>query len=76
LILSSTDEKTVQVRQQLIASDVLKVKGDQIVFQKDHLFRSPSRAAAVLMGRTANGWIEWKDVNGTTLNQLKRQSND
>ena len=72
----STDEKTVQVRQQLIASDVLKVKGDQIVFQKDHLFRSPSRAAAVLMGRTANGWIEWKDVNGTTLNELKRQSND
>lgn len=72
----STDEKTIQMRQQLISSDVLKANGDQIVFQKDHLFRSPSRAAAVLMGRTANGWLEWKDVNGITLDELKRQSND
>ncbi|NDP65067.1 MAG: DUF4357 domain-containing protein [Polaromonas sp.] len=26
-----------------------------------------------LMGRSANGWVEWKAANGQTLDVLKRQ---
>lgn len=48
-------------------------QGDKVVFQRDHLFGSPSVAALALMGRTANGWFEWSDKDGRTLNELKRQ---
>ncbi len=36
-------------------------------FVKDYLFSSPSAAAAVVMGRSANGLIEWKRKDGSTL---------
>jgi hypothetical protein len=29
--------------------------------------------AMVVMGRSANGWIEWKADNGKTLDELKRR---
>jgi hypothetical protein len=62
-----------RMRNQLIASGVLRVVGAQLVMEKDHLFKSPSMAAMALMGRNANGWIDWKDASGRTLDQLKRQ---
>ena len=62
------------VRQSLLDSGVMEVMGDRVVFTKDHLFRSPSGAAIVLMGRSANGWVDWKNAAGQTLDSLKRQS--
>lgn len=59
-------------RERLIDSGVFKVEGDRVVVQKDHLFASPSMAAVALMGRTANGWLDWKNAAGRTLNELKR----
>ena len=61
-------------RARLVEAGVMQEQGDKIVFTKDHLFRSPSMAAVALQGRTANGWEEWKDGKGVTLNILKRQS--
>jgi hypothetical protein len=45
-----------------------------IVFTRDHLFASPSMAAVAVMGRSANGWLEWKSPQGKTLDEVKRQS--
>lgn len=33
-------------------------------FSQDYVFSSPSTAAAVVLGRSANGRIEWKDAKG------------
>lgn len=63
-----------RLRQNLEQAGVYRVEGDQVVFQRDHLFRSPSMAALALMGRTANGWIDWKAADGRTLDEAKRQS--
>lgn len=63
-----------RLRLRLIESGVMKVDGDRVVFQKDHLFRSPSLAAVALMGRTCNGWIDWKTKSGRTLDAVKRQA--
>jgi hypothetical protein len=60
-------------RNRLIVEGVMKVEGETMVFQKDHLFGSPSMAAIALLGRTANGWITWKSPNGKTLDELKRE---
>lgn len=63
-----------RLRLRLIESGVMRPEGDTVVFEKDHLFRSPSMAALSLMGRTANGWLEWKNASGQTLDAVKRQS--
>lgn len=63
-----------RLRNHLLETGVMKQEGDIVVFQKDHLFKSPSMAALALMGRTANGWLEWKNQSGKTLDEIKRQS--
>lgn len=61
-------------RMNLIETGVMTDEGENVVFQKDHLFNSPSMAAIALMGRTANGWLEWKTKDGKTLDAVKRQT--
>ena len=65
-----------RLRDRLIESGVMRVEGDTVMFERDHLFRSPSVAAMSLMGRTSNGWLDWKSKDGQTLDALKRQSNE
>ena len=37
-------------------------------------FKSPSGASDFVLGGSTNGWVEWKDANGKTLNDLLRNS--
>lgn len=71
----SLGESYARQRTRLVEQGVLTDAGDRYVFQRDHLFNSPSTAAMVVMGRRANGWLEWKSSSGRTLDELKRQSN-
>ena len=64
---------TERLRHKLIESGVMRVAGDTVVFERDHLFGSPSMAGMALLGRTANGWITWKLPDGRTLDEVKRQ---
>lgn len=64
-----------RIRDKLLESGVMRAEGDTVVFERDHLFRSPSMAALALMGRSSNGWIDWKTKDGKTLDAVKRQSN-
>ena len=54
-------------RQELIKAGVLEKKTDHYRFTRDWLFGSPSAAAAICLGRSANGLVEWKDESGTNL---------
>lgn len=63
-------------RQRLIDSGALLLDGSSYVFQKDVLFGSPSGASKVVLARHSNGWTEWKDASGKTLDELKRQKSD
>ena len=49
------------------AALVVDKQVEGFVLTKDILFSSPSLAAAVVMGRSANGLVEWKLKNGSTL---------
>jgi hypothetical protein len=51
-------------RDKLIASGVMEERDGEYIFTQDFLFSSPSTAAAIVLGRSANGWIEWKDDHG------------
>lgn len=59
------------LRQELIANGVLTQDGTGYRFTQDYPFSSPSTAAAVVLGRSANGRIEWKDAQGRTLKELQ-----
>ncbi|OSY87651.1 hypothetical protein WH52_09430 [Tenacibaculum holothuriorum] len=63
----------VGMRQRLLDSGALVKNGSTIKFAKKVLFKSPSAAAATVLARRANGWIEWKNNNGKTLDELKRK---
>lgn len=63
-------------REKLLAAGVIEERNGEYVFTQDYLFASPSTAAAVVLGRTANGWVEWKDKTGATLSQVHRDTDD
>lgn len=43
------------------------------IFAKDCVFKSPSGACNVILGRHANGWTEWKTEKGETLAEIHGQ---
>lgn len=59
------------LRKTLIESGVLAIDAGHYVFTQDYVFSSPSTAAMVLLGRTANGRVEWKTESGKTLKEVQ-----
>lgn len=62
------------IRAKLLESGVTRAEGKSIIFTRDHLFRSPSLASSVVLGRASSGWKEWKTAEGLSLDAVKRQS--
>lgn len=63
----------IKMRMLLLQKQVLIEKEGMLTFESDYIFASPSAAAAVVLARSANGWLKWKDKTGTTLDALKRK---
>ncbi len=61
----------VDTRAELVRQGVLADRGDAYEFTQDYAFSSPSTAAGVILGRSANGRIEWKTRGGKTLKDLQ-----
>lgn len=61
------------IRTRLINDSILKEVNKMLVFQTDYIFNSPSAAAGTILARRANGWLEWKNKEGKTLDELKRK---
>jgi len=57
---------TVAMRQMLQERGVLKPTQEHLVFEGEYVFSSPSAAAAVVTGASANGRIVWKLPDGRT----------
>ncbi|MHC1564804.1 MAG: GIY-YIG nuclease family protein [Candidatus Syntropharchaeales archaeon] len=63
------------IRQRLIEAGVLAIDEEGVYkFTSDYIFSSPSAAAGTVLGRSANGWTEWKYENGKTLAEVHRQA--
>ena len=61
-------------RKQLIADGTLIEKDGYLEFTKDAEFSSPSSAAVVIHGGSANGLTAWKTEDGKSLKQLDEQT--
>jgi hypothetical protein len=58
-------------RQELIDNGTIIAKNGKLIFSNDYLFNSPSAAAAIVMGRSANGLMEWKNHKGKSLKDME-----
>ncbi|GEN64196.1 DUF4357 domain-containing protein [Acetobacter oeni] len=54
-------------RQALTEQGAIRIEDGRAIFPQDTLFKNPSPAAVFLMGRSSNGWTEWKDAQNRTL---------
>jgi hypothetical protein len=64
----------VALRKKLIADGTLVQKDGLYRFTRDAEFSSPSAAAAVIEGGSANGLIEWRTKDGRVLKELDEQA--
>ena len=74
--VDSIHDWTHKLRADLVDKGVLEAGDGGLIFTQDYPFKSPSAAAAVLLGRTANGRTEWKTVDGKTLKQVQEEALD
>lgn len=61
----------VNFRKRLIEDGTLVASDGVLTFSQDTEFPSPSSAAAVICGGTANGLTAWKNKDGKTLKELE-----
>lgn len=66
----------VRLRARLKQENIVFDRSGSLLFRENYLFASPSAAASVLLGRNANGLIEWKDAHGVSLRDQVRAVND
>ena len=59
------------LRQELMSNGVLALADGHYQFTQDYTFSAPSTAAAVVLGRSANGRVEWKGADGHTLKEIQ-----
>jgi hypothetical protein len=62
---------TLVARKKLIEEGTLVKDGERLVFTRDAEFGSPSAAATVVHGGSANGLLAWKTRDGKTLKELE-----
>ena len=60
-----------ELRLALVKNGVLAPEAGWFRFTQDYVFSSPSSAACVVLGRSANGRTEWKTKDGKSLKALQ-----
>ena len=73
LTKSAEDAPFARKRQRMIQDGIIEDQNGQLVLSEDFKFDSPSGAAAVISGGHVNGWRTWKNSNGKTLDEVKRE---
>lgn len=67
-VVNSMSGSLVSLRTRLIEAGVIS---QDYILMEDCVFTSPSLAAAIVMGRNANGQIEWKNDAGKTFREIE-----
>ena len=67
----------IKTRQTMI-NDGLLVDLDNNHFHltQNYICKTPSGSAQLVLGRTSNGWVEWKNKHGQTLSDIYRTDNE
>ena len=71
-VAPSAQKTLIGIRQQLTEAGIVTADGESLRFVEDYLFDTPSGASSFVLGRSSNGWTEWKNESGARLSDLKR----
>tara|TARA_B110000196_G_C20970405_1_gene578421 strand:- start:56 stop:886 length:831 start_codon:yes stop_codon:yes gene_type:complete len=63
----------INKRKTLLSNNILSEHKEHYQFEEDFIFDSCSTAGGVVLGRSTNGWTEWKNKEGKTLDEIKRK---
>jgi len=74
-IVNSYSSSLKKMRARLLNQEVIIKKGEELIMSKDYEFSSPSTAASIVMGRSANGLTEWKLSTGKSLKEFEQEDN-
>ena len=56
-----------------LISEYASKDNDNLLMNSDKTFSSPSTASSFCLGRPSNGWADWKDETGNTLDSVYRK---
>lgn len=71
----SVKVSNTQIIDKLLSKGILIDNEEYYAFNEDYLASSPSTAARLILGRSANGWTEWKTYEGDVLANFKNNNN-
>ena len=57
-------------KRESMVKDYTIYENNKLILTFDKTFSSVSTAASFCLGRNANGWTEWKDKEGNTLDSV------
>lgn len=73
LAKSATLEKYNKQRTELQASGDIVMQNGSNILKITLEFNTPSGASDFILGGSTNGWVEWKNTNGKTLDEVFRK---
>lgn len=68
--LGAVNSTIIELRKKLVSEGIIAEENNQAFVTKDYVFSSPSLAATIVLGISANGRKEWKH-NGRSLKDLE-----
>lgn len=66
-------DKSSTLRACLLNEGVLAKEDTQFVFTCDYEFKTPSAASGLIMGNSSNGWNDWKDKDGHSIQKYRKK---
>ena len=66
-------EKYNRQRKELYEKDEIVKQGDKYILKVTLEFNTPSGASDFVLGGSTNGWVEWKNKDGKTLDEVYRR---
>ena len=70
---SSVPSFTWKEKREQLLKEYTSMNGEKLVLESDKTFSSPSTASTFVLGRPSNGWSDWKDKDGQTLDAVYRK---
>lgn len=74
-LYDSVKNSNKNIIDKLLKKEIIKESDEFYTFLIDHVVSSPSAAAKIILGRSANGWTEWKTYEGDVLNDFREKDN-
>lgn len=73
-VAKSISERIQNLRDEKLLDETIIDMGNYYEVKHKITFSSLSTAADFILGRSANGWIEWKNSNNKTIDEIERKS--